>query len=111
MYFLGNSQLWIILQIKKLKESSIHNIEATEESLYRVASVSKPITGLMAMKLKQKGQLILDKDIRDYVPEYPQKPEGVISSKHLLSHQSGIIHYSGIWGVNIQLGDSVLWEL
>lgn len=68
---------------------------ATENTVYRLASVSKSVTGLMAMRLLEEGQLDLNKDIRDYVPEYPAKNEGTITSEHLLSNESGIIHYSG----------------
>ena len=70
-------------------------ILATEESLYRAASVSKPITALTAMRLVENQQLDLHEDIRTYVPEYPEKKYGTITSAHLLSNQSGIIHYSG----------------
>lgn len=70
-------------------------IEATELSLYRLASVSKPITALMAMKLKEADKLDLKQDIRTYIPEYPDKNRGTITSAHLLSNQSGVIHYSG----------------
>ncbi len=76
-------------------EDSLKNIVATENTLYRLASVSKSLTGLMAMRLIEKGMLDLNKDIRDYVPEYPVKPQGVITSEDLLSNESGIIHYSG----------------
>ncbi len=68
---------------------------ASEQTMYRLASVSKTVTGLMAMKLVEQGLLDLDKDIRDYVPEYPVKPEGTITMEELLSNESGIIHYSG----------------
>ena len=74
---------------------SEQNVSATEESLYRAASVSKPITGLISMKLKEKNKLDFNENIRTYIPEYPTKPEGTITSAHLLSNQSGIIHYSG----------------
>jgi len=72
-----------------------NNIKAKEETLYRLASVSKPITGLMSVLMSFNDELDLNKDIRDYVPEYPVKPEGVITAIHLLSNQSGVIHYAG----------------
>ncbi|GEM_PF-3115090 len=75
---------------------SINQLKADEYTLYRLASISKTITGLMAMRLVEKGKLDLNKDIRDYVPEYPAKPEGTITSEDLLSNESGVIHYSGM---------------
>jgi len=71
------------------------NIKATENTVYRLASVSKAITGMLAVKAKNAGQINFDLDIRNYVPEYPIKPQGSITMHDLLSHQSGIIHYSG----------------
>lgn len=76
-------------------QDSLKDIKATENTKYRLASVSKSITGLIAMRLLENGELDLDKDIRSYVPEYPVKPEGTITSEELLSNESGIIHYSG----------------
>ncbi len=35
---------------------------------------------------------ILD-DVRNYVPEWPVKPQGTITSYRLLAHRSGINHY------------------
>lgn len=72
-----------------------NSIPATENTLYRLASVSKTVTGLISMRLREQGVLDLNKDIRDYVPEYPVKPEGTITSEELLSNESGILHYSG----------------
>ena len=71
------------------------SIPATENTLYRLASVSKTVTGLISMRLREQGLLDLNQDIRNYVPEYPVKPEGTITSEELLSNESGILHYSG----------------
>lgn len=76
-------------------QDSLKNIKATENTVYRLASVSKSVTGLLSMRLVEKNLLNLDKDIRYYIPEYPEKPEGIITSEDLLSNESGIIHYSG----------------
>lgn len=63
----------------------------TSKTLFRLASLSKPITAIAAMQLVESGKLDLDADIRTYVPEFPahEKP---ITSRQLLSHQSGIPH-------------------
>ena len=68
-------------------------IAASENTTYRLASISKVITGLLSMQLVESGDLLLDDDIRDHVPEYPIKAEGIITSEELLSHESGIQHY------------------
>ena len=61
-------------------------------TLYRLASVSKPLTAFAVMKLVEQGKVKLDDDIRTYVPNFPDK--GVkITVRNILSHQSGIRHY------------------
>lgn len=63
------------------------------DSMFRWASISKPLTALRAMQLWEQGRLDLDADIRTYVPEFPDK--GVkITMRQLLGHQGGIVHYS-----------------
>lgn len=68
-----------------------------EGTVMRIASISKPITATIAARLYQQGLLDLDKDIRDYIPEFPKKQfEGkpvTITLRQLLSHTSGIRHY------------------
>lgn len=67
---------------------------ATPETVYRLASISKPITAVAVLRLAEMGLLDLDADIRKYLPEFPDK--GVtITVRHLLSHTSGIRHYRG----------------
>lgn len=69
------------------------NVPVDTHTLFRWASVSKPITAVAALQLVEKGQLDLDKDIREYVPEFPDK--GVkITARQLLCHQGGIVHYA-----------------
>jgi len=64
----------------------------TTETVFSWASNSKPLAAVAAMQLVDKRQLDLDADVRKYVPEFPDKGV-VITSRHLLSHQSGIPHY------------------
>ncbi len=65
----------------------------TPKTMFRWASISKPVTAVAAMQLVERGELDLDADLRTYVPEFPDK--GVsITSRQLLSHLGGIVHYS-----------------
>ena len=70
------------------------NEPATANSLYRLASISKTITAVLSLQAVEQGHLDLTCDIRKYVPEYPSKPQGIITSGDLLSNESGIIHYN-----------------
>lgn len=71
------------------------NQPVTVETVFNWASNSKPLCGMAAMQRAAKKRLDLDADVRQYVPEFPKK-QGVITMRHLLSHQSGIPHYSEV---------------
>jgi CubicO group peptidase (beta-lactamase class C family) len=67
-------------------------IPVDTDSMFRWASISKPLTALRALQLWEEGKLDLDADVRTYVPEFPDK--GVkITLRQLLGHQGGIVHY------------------
>jgi CubicO group peptidase (beta-lactamase class C family) len=70
-----------------------NSVPATSLTLYRLASVSKPITAVAAMQLWQQGKLDLDAPVQKYCSAFPQKPEGPITTRELLSHTAGIRHY------------------
>ncbi len=70
-------------------------IAVTTGSRFPVASVSKPMTAAVAMRLVERGVLDLDHDVREYVPDFPKKAFPV-TSRQLLSHQAGIRHYRRI---------------
>ncbi len=65
----------------------------SSRTLFRWASISKPLTAVAAMQLVESKKLDLDQDARVLVPEFPQKPHEV-HARHLLAHQGGIVHYS-----------------
>tara|TARA_R110002074_G_scaffold104764_8_gene226313 strand:+ start:4883 stop:6115 length:1233 start_codon:yes stop_codon:yes gene_type:complete len=79
-------------------------IPTQENSLYRIFSMTKPITATAIMSLYDQGKLSLDDKVSKYIPEFkqtqvykevdgkhstePQKIEMTI--RHLLTHTSGI---------------------
>lgn len=67
-------------------------VPATPETLYRIGSVSKVMTGIGIMQLVEAGQLELDRPILDYMPGVSTRWDG-ITPRHLLTHTSGIMHY------------------
>jgi serine beta-lactamase-like protein LACTB len=69
-----------------------NSVAATADTVYRIASISKPITATAAMKLVEAGKLDLDAPIQKYCPDFPKKP-WTITTRELLSHQSGIRDY------------------
>jgi len=70
-----------------------NSVPATSQTLYRLASLSKPITAVAAMQLWQQGKLDLDAPVQKYCPAFPEKPEGPITTRELLGHTAGIRHY------------------
>jgi CubicO group peptidase (beta-lactamase class C family) len=71
-----------------------NQIPADAHTLWRIASVSKPIAATAAMQLVERGALKLDEPIWTYVPWYPRKGPHVITVRHVLTHTSGIRHYA-----------------
>jgi CubicO group peptidase (beta-lactamase class C family) len=66
----------------------------TTQTMFRIGSVSKPITAAGLMLLVEKGQVDLDADIHRYVPDYPDKGHP-ITTRQLAGHLAGIRHYQG----------------
>src|SRR5262249_14334854 len=50
-----------------------NNVPATSATLFRLASVSKPITAVAAMQLAERGKLDPDAPVQRYCPAFPQK--------------------------------------
>lgn len=67
-------------------------VPATSETMYRLASLSKPMTATAAMQLVERGRIDLDAPVRRYVPGFPEKP-WPITMRQLLAHLGGIRHY------------------
>jgi CubicO group peptidase (beta-lactamase class C family) len=70
-------------------------VPAKGATVYRLGSVSKPITAVAAMQLWEAGRLDLDAPVQKYVASFPEKPEGVVTARLLLAHLGGIRHYQG----------------
>ncbi len=73
--------------------AEIEGYKTLEGSLYRIASVSKIISGLTIMKLIDERVLCLDTPIKEYIPNLKmqlQETENKVTLRHLLSHTSGL---------------------
>ena len=69
-----------------------NSVPVTPQTLFRLASVSKPITATATMELWERHQLDLDAPVQKYCPAFPKK-EFPISTRQLLGHLGGIRHY------------------
>ena len=90
-------------------------------TLFRIGSVSKPLTAAAVAQLVEAGQLDLDAPVQRYVPSFPPKPWPV-TARALAGHLAGIRHYRGAEfmlnrhyasvteGLGIFADDSLLFE-
>lgn len=69
-------------------------VPAKASTVYRLGSISKPITAVAVMQLVEQGKLDLNAPVQRYVPSFPQKP-WPLTARHLLSHTGGVRHYRG----------------
>lgn len=67
-------------------------VPAQAATVYRIASVSKPLTAVAAMQLAEQGKLDLDAPVQKYVPSFPPK-SFPLTTRQLLAHLSGIRNY------------------
>src|SRR5262245_49954444 len=73
-------------------------LPATGDTIYRVGSVSKPITALLLMILVEAGILDLDAPVQKYLPEFqPKNTSGKqITLRQMLAHRSGLVRESPV---------------
>lgn len=64
-------------------------VPAGPETVYGIASVTKPFTAAAVLHLAARGELSLEEPITTYLPEYPTQGRHV-TLHHLLNHTSGI---------------------
>jgi CubicO group peptidase (beta-lactamase class C family) len=73
------------------------NRPTTPNTLYRIASMTKPITAVSVMILQDEGKLSVDDPVQKYLPEFAEvrvagggTPKRPITIRDLLTHTSGV---------------------
>lgn len=77
----------------KAAEQALDDRPARPDTLYRIASISKPVTTMAALSLGEEGRLDLDRDVSDYLGwplRNPAFPDQAITCAMLLSHLSSL---------------------
>jgi CubicO group peptidase (beta-lactamase class C family) len=68
----------------------------TEDTIFRLASVTKPLVAAAALSLAEAGVIGLDDPVTRFLPDFRPKladgSEPVITLRHLLTHTSGLIY-------------------
>ena len=70
-----------------------HRVPVTDRTVFRTASIAKPITATALMQLVEQGRVDLDAPIQKYCPAFPVKP-WPITPRLILGHLAGIRHYT-----------------
>ncbi|MBX3415209.1 MAG: beta-lactamase family protein [Pirellulales bacterium] len=70
-----------------------NEVPARATSVYRIGSISKPVAAVAVMQLVEQGKVSLDDPIQKYVPSFPEKEQGTVTVRHLLTHTAGVRHY------------------
>jgi D-alanyl-D-alanine carboxypeptidase len=73
------------------------SIKATEQTVYQLASVTKPFTAMATLMLVEDGKLSLDGKVTEILPGLPAA-WAPVTVRHLLSHTSGIKSYTDVFG-------------
>jgi len=60
------------------------------ETVFLVASVTKPVVVTAAMLLVERGQLALDRPVADVLPEFAEGGKEAVTVRHLMTHTSGL---------------------
>ncbi|MBC7930377.1 MAG: serine hydrolase [Rubrivivax sp.] len=73
---------------------------AHADSAYRLASITKSMTGAAIVQLAERGKIDLDAEIQTYVPDYP-KQKWPVTVRQLLVHMGGGQTGSGVGPENV----------
>jgi CubicO group peptidase (beta-lactamase class C family) len=95
-------------QVVYLEAAGVQDLEArtpmTAASLFRIYSMTKPVTAVAAMMLHDAGRFKLEDPVAKYLPEFdnvtvvsepgaaPRKPSATMTVQDLLLHTSGLNH-------------------
>lgn len=71
-----------------------NNVPAKSTTMYRLASISKPLTAVAVLQLAEQKKLDLDLPIQAYCVAFPVK-RWPVTARQLLAHLGGIRHYKG----------------
>lgn len=77
-----------------------NSVACTEDTVMRIASISKPLVAVAVLQLWQEGKIDLDCPVQAYVTNFPVKEFAgktvQITTRQILSHLGGIRHYGTV---------------
>jgi CubicO group peptidase (beta-lactamase class C family) len=60
------------------------------DTIFLVASVTKPVTAMAVVMLVERGKILLDTPVAEVLPEFGNRGKEQIRIRHLLTHTSGL---------------------
>jgi CubicO group peptidase (beta-lactamase class C family) len=85
------------------------NVPNTEDTVYQLASISKPFTAILIMMLQEEGKLSVTDLACDHLDDCPPAWRA-ITIEHLLTHTSGIPNYSRLPAWDETLDSRTYWR-
>jgi len=64
------------------------------DTLFAVASITKPFTATAVMQLAERGRLSIDQPVHELLPEFAGPGKDGITLRHFLTHTSGLPEYA-----------------
>ncbi len=61
-----------------------------DDAIFLIASITKPIVGMAALMLVERGVMLLADRVKRYVPEFGNNGKHGVTLRHLLTHTSGL---------------------
>jgi CubicO group peptidase (beta-lactamase class C family) len=69
-----------------------HQVPNDAHTVYNIASITKPFTAALVLKLQEAGKLSVQDKLDKYYPDFPRA--NTITIHHLLTHTSGVFNYT-----------------
>jgi Beta-lactamase class C and other penicillin binding proteins len=75
-----------------------HSRAASLETIYDLASLTKPlVTGMLMARRVERGEIGLDESIGKFLPEFKKDEKQAITIRHLLTHTSGLAAWKPLY--------------
>lgn len=71
-------------------------ISNTNETKYKIASITKVFTSVLILQLRENGKIDLGKTIKTYLPDYTGEGADRVTIHQLLNHTSGIENFDRV---------------
>lgn len=85
----------------------------TEETLFNVGSIAKPVVATAVLQLVERGLIDLDADINEYLPfdvRHPSYPNVPVTTRMLLMHKSCMAHHTPTYAAYMDRDAYLEWD-